>query len=196
MSRCYRFCNKIRVKIYGNETTDEILEHIRNMMDEEEHNQFIVKSESFSCSCTTTLTIEKNRSRNECWNQVACRFLILEKTRCVVNVCQIILIRNGTTRRRLWWKNSRRGDVLYWVRISINKWKVLIFFNTATIHYNEESNYAEMFDESHRKSQSRLVSSFPIFQKKWTEYHFSRHWLHHLTWIDDEVHRTRNLKFV
>ena len=26
--------------------------------------------------------------------------------------------------------------------------------NTEAIHYNEESNYAEMFDESHRKSQS------------------------------------------
>ena len=43
------------------------------------------------------------------------------------------------------------------VRISFNKSGVLIFSkkkNTEAIHYNEESNYAEMFDESHRKSQS------------------------------------------
>ena len=50
------------------------------------------------------------------------------------------------------------------VRISIYKWGVLIFY-TETIHYNKESNCAEMIDESHRKSQSRLVSSFPIFKK-------------------------------
>ena len=42
----------------------------------------------------------------------------------------------------------------------------------------------------------RLVSSFLISRKKWTGYHFSKYWLHHLTWIDDEAHRTRILRFV
>ena len=46
------------------------------------------------------------------------------------------------------------------VRISTNKCGVLIFFffkkkkNTATIHYNEESNCTEIIDESNRNSQS------------------------------------------
>ena len=42
------------------------------------------------------------------------------------------------------------------VPISIDKCGVLNFFkkNTETIHYNEESNCAEIFDESRRNSQS------------------------------------------
>ena len=35
VSRCYRFSDGIRVKIYVDETTIDILERIRNMMDEE-----------------------------------------------------------------------------------------------------------------------------------------------------------------
>ena len=63
VSRYYRFSDGIRLKIYVDETTDDIPERIRNMRDEEEHNQFIVKSGSFPCPCRTTLTIEKKSKR-------------------------------------------------------------------------------------------------------------------------------------
>ena len=63
VSRYYRFSDGIRMKIYVDEMTDDILERIRNMRDEEEHNKFIVKSGSFSCPCRTTLTIEKKSKR-------------------------------------------------------------------------------------------------------------------------------------
>ena len=196
VSRYYRFSDGIRLKIYVDETTDDIPERIRNMRDEEEHNQFIVKSGSFPCPCRTTLTIEKKSKR------------VLESGR--LSFLDSGEDKNGNESL----SNNLDQKWGYTTKIMMEEFseswrsvlKYVFPFISEECSFFTQKRFTTTKNLTVRKCLRKClmkvsvrVNQISIFisyiQKKWTEYHFVKHWLHHLIWIDDEVHRTRNLRF-